>query len=80
MKSVRIRFFALFREQAGIEQESVTVDCQTYSELYTWAAEKYGFTLPAEMIQLAVNDEFAPLDQKIQEGSQVVFIPPVAGG
>lgn len=80
MKSINIQYFALLREEAGKEKESLSVPCKTYAELYTQLQEKYKFTLPISMIQVAVNDEFSHLNHEIAEGARVVFIPPVAGG
>jgi molybdopterin converting factor small subunit len=31
-------------------------------------------------VKVAINDEFADWQHKLQDGDTVVFIPPVAGG
>jgi molybdopterin converting factor subunit 1 len=80
MKSISIQYFALLREEAGTDKETVEVPCRTYSELYLHLKDKHQFSLPVEMIQVAVNDEFSHLNHEISEGARVVFIPPVAGG
>jgi molybdopterin synthase sulfur carrier subunit len=80
MKSVSIQYFALLRDQSGKDQENLTVDCQTYGDLYAHLQDKYKFTLPAKMIQVAVDDEFSQLHHEVTDGAHVVFIPPVAGG
>ena len=80
MKSINVQYFALLREQAGIEKEQLSVPCKTYGELYLHLKDKHHFTLPIEMIQVAVNDEFSVLNQEILDGARIVFIPPVAGG
>lgn len=80
MKTINVQFFALLREEAKIEHESFTVPFKTYAELYSHLQEKYNFTLSLDMIQVAVDDEFAQLSHEIKEGARVVFIPPVAGG
>ena len=80
MASISVRYFALLREQAGLETENLSVTCKTYGELYTFLKNKYAFTIPLEMIQVAVNDEFSQLQNTLTENAQVVFIPPVAGG
>lgn len=80
MKSVEIKYFALFREKAGLETEILETQAQTYGDLYGAQASKYSFSLPRSMVQLAVNDEFARWSDEVQEGAHVVFIPPVAGG
>ena len=80
MKSINVQYFALLREERGVEKEDVQVSCKTYAELYLHLQEKHKFSLPLEMIQLAVNDEFSHLNHEIAEGARIVFIPPVAGG
>jgi molybdopterin converting factor subunit 1 len=80
MNSVKVRYFALLREQAQKSEEIYTSAALTYRELYQELAQSYQFKLPPEMIQVAVNDEFTNLDATVEEGAQVVFIPPVAGG
>ena len=80
MKSIKIRYFASLRESAGRESEDLEIECATYGELYTHLASKYRFILPVKMIQVAVNDAFTKLDALIEDGTTVVFIPPVAGG
>jgi sulfur-carrier protein len=80
MKSIEVKYFALFREKAGKESETLNVEFSSYLELYHELSSRYGFDLPAEMIQVAVNDEFAQINMSIEQGARVVFIPPVAGG
>ena len=40
----------------------------------------HGFTLPADRLRVAVNDEFEPWTAAVRDADSVVFIPPVAGG
>lgn len=80
MTSINVRYFALLREEAGVTEETLSVTCETYGELYQHLKEKHHFTLPLDMIQVAVDDEFSGIHAPLKEGSRVVFIPPVAGG
>lgn len=80
MKSIEVRYFALFREKAQKEKETLNVSVATYLELYQQLSSQYGFILPESMIQVAVDDEFTHMNQEITNGARVVFIPPVAGG
>ena len=43
-------------------------------------AERHGFTLPREMLRIAINAEFTTWERPLQDGDEVVFLPPVAGG
>ena len=80
MKSIRVQYFALFREKAGVEEQTLSSLSQTLRELYSEVSKLNGFDLPVEMIQVAVNDEFSKMDQPLRDGDRIVFIPPVAGG
>jgi len=80
VKTVRVQYFALLREQRGQAGESLATAAATPSELYAELRARHGFTLPAERLRVAVNDEFAAWDAPLREGDALAFIPPVAGG
>lgn len=79
-KQIRVQYFALLREQAGRSQESLATTATTPRELYEELRARYPFSLPPEMLRVAVNTEFGDWSQPLSEGDAVVFIPPVAGG
>ena len=79
-REIRVQFYALLREQAGRSSETLQTRARTPIELYRELAAKYPFTLPADMLRVAVNAEFGDWTQPLQAGDAVVFIPPVAGG
>jgi molybdopterin converting factor subunit 1 len=80
MKKIQIRYYALLREQAKRSEESLKTQATTAAELYTELQSRYGFTLPASQLKVAINAEFCDWYVVLNEGDQVVFIPPVAGG
>jgi molybdopterin converting factor subunit 1 len=80
MKNIQIRYYALLREQAKRSEESLTTAAQTANDLYAELKTRYGFTLPAEQLKVAINTEFCDWNTPLKAGDQVVFIPPVAGG
>jgi len=80
MNTVNIEYFAILRDQAKTEKEILETDCKTLGELYQFLKERYHFTLPIEIIQVALNDEFSTHDSNLSSGDKIVFIPPVAGG
>ena len=80
MTRVAIRYFAVFREQAGTDREEVTTAAGTARELYDERRAGHGFTLGTDSVRVAINDEFADWNAAISDGDTVVFIPPVAGG
>jgi molybdopterin converting factor subunit 1 len=79
-RSLRVQYFALLREQAGRSEETLTSSARTPADLYAELQSRYGFSLPAAMLKVAVNGEFGDWAQPLQAGDAVVFIPPVAGG
>jgi molybdopterin-guanine dinucleotide biosynthesis protein A len=79
-REIRVQYYALLREQAGRSAEVINTRARTPRELYAELAAKYPFTLPAEMLRVAVNTEFGEWSQPLNAGDAVVFVPPVAGG
>jgi len=80
MRTIRVQYYALLREQAGRSDETLTTNSRTPRELYDELAARYPFTLPADLLRVAVNAEFGDWSQTLRTGDAVVFIPPVAGG
>lgn len=78
--SLRVQYFALLREQAGRSDEALATHARTPRELYDELRARHAFTLPPELLRVAVNDEFGDWSQPLADGDAVVFIPPVAGG
>jgi molybdopterin-guanine dinucleotide biosynthesis protein A len=79
-REIRVQYYALLREQAGRSDETLSTRSRTPRELYAELRARYPFTLPAEMLRVAVNAEFGDWGQPLHAGDAVVFIPPVAGG
>ena len=79
-RQIKVQYYALLREQAGRSDEVLLTNARTPRELYAELAARYPFTLPAEMLRVAVNAEFGDWTQLLEPGDAVVFIPPVAGG
>ncbi len=78
--TVNVRYFALLRDQRGLESESVECKSATVAEFVANLAQAHQFSLPPSRIRAAVNGEFAEDDQALMDGDNVVLIPPVAGG
>ena len=79
-REIRVQYYALLREQAGRSDELLSTRSRTPRELYAELRTRYPFTLPVEMLRVAVNAEFGDWTQPLKAGDAVVFIPPVAGG
>jgi molybdopterin converting factor subunit 1 len=80
MKTVRVQYFAILREQRGAAQEELATDAATPAELYEELRTRHGFSLTGDRVRAAINDEFAPASAALRTGDRIVFIPPVAGG
>ena len=80
MKELTVQYYALLREQAGRREERLATAAATPGELYAELAARYPFSLPEEVLRVAVNGEFREWSTPLAAGDTVVFIPPVAGG
>jgi len=80
MARVRLRYFAVLREQAGRGEEAVDTAAADAAALYDELAARHGFSLGRSQLKVAVNAEFTDWARPIADGDEIVFIPPVAGG
>ena len=79
MKNIRIEYFAVLREQAGTDSETLSTAATTPQELFVELEKRYAFP-QMQSVKVAINDEFADMQTALNDGDSVVFIPPVAGG
>lgn len=79
-RRLTLKYFAVLREQAGRSSETVETQTSSAAALYAELRAKYDFTLPQEMLKVAINGEFTDWSTPLADGDEVVFIPPVAGG
>ena len=79
MKNIA-RYFALFREQAGCESETIDWAGGSAAELFQLVAEKHESLKTEAAALVAINDEMAGWETVLAEGDEVLFFPPVAGG
>jgi molybdopterin synthase sulfur carrier subunit/molybdopterin-guanine dinucleotide biosynthesis protein A len=80
MPKLKLHYYALLREQAGRASESLDTAARTPRALYDELSARHRFRLPASQLKVAVNDAFSDWDAPLDDGDEVVFIPPVAGG
>jgi MoaE-MoaD fusion protein len=80
--TVRILYFASFRERTGRDEEARQLpDGFRVGELWkVLAREVPHFAAFASMPPAAINREYAGADTVLREGDEVAFLPPVAGG
>lgn len=80
--TVRLLYFASFRERVGRDEEAREVAEGTrVAELWkTLAREQPHFAAFPSMPPAAVNREYVGGDTVLRDGDELVFLPPVAGG
>lgn len=80
MKTVHIKYFALLKEERGLNSETLQTDCQTAQDLYAFLKSKHQFKLSMDILRVSVNGQYVHWQTHIKENDEIVFIPPVAGG
>lgn len=80
MKSITVRYFALFRENAGIDRETIQVDAQTAGDVFAATRKRHGSEEPVGHCKVAINDVMADWTTPVSDGDTVLLFPPVAGG
>ena len=78
---VAVRFFAMFRERAGVSHTEVELpDGASPAQLLEHLRTQFP-SLPSESpVLMAVNSEYVSEEAVLQDGDEVAFIPPVSGG
>ena len=79
-KTIKLEFFAQFREDRGIGSEAVRTASATPAELYAELDARYHFRANRATTRIAVNDELAEWTRRLADGDTVVFLTPFGGG
>jgi molybdopterin synthase sulfur carrier subunit len=77
--SVTVLYFASLRDAAGMDSEQVERP-DSLAALYADLRGRHGFALARERLRVAVNGEFARWEDRVSDGAEIAFIPPVSGG
>lgn len=80
MKTITVRYFAMFRERAGVDEETLTLDAKTAGDVFDSTKSRHGSAEPSGHCKVAINDEMADWSSPVQDGDTVLLFPPVAGG
>ena len=76
-----MRFFALYRERAGISQTEMGLpEGATPEELLIRLRCLYSSLPVSDSVLISVNSEYASPEAPLHDGDEVAFIPPVSGG
>jgi len=83
---MKLLYFAWVREKTGIGEETVSLpdEVSTARDLVAWLKGRGdGFAAAFSedaLVRVAVNQEYATLDEPVADGDEVAFFPPVTGG
>ncbi len=80
MKNVTVCYFAMFREHAGVAEETLSLDVETTADVFEQTRDRHGSAEPNGHCKVAVNDRLADWDTPVSDGDTVLLFPPVAGG
>jgi molybdopterin converting factor subunit 1 len=80
MKTITVRYFAMFREHAGVDVETLTLEAETAADVFGATQDRHGSAEPSGHCKVAINDEMADWDSPVEDGDTVLLFPPVAGG
>ncbi|WP_339145946.1 MULTISPECIES: molybdopterin converting factor subunit 1 [unclassified Sutcliffiella] len=75
---IKIQFFAHLREKVGQDQLMLDFKKISVKDLLEVLANSY--QLQTDTFMVAVNEEYADIEDVILEGDTVALIPPVSGG
>lgn len=73
-------YFASLADRAGCSEESVDSVASDPATLYEEVSQRHGFSLGRERLRVAVNGQIVDWNQVLNEGDEIVFLPPVSGG
>ena len=78
---ITARLFARLREQAGTDCELVDLAGATVEDVYRELRERHPALEPnIALIRPARNQDFSEWSERVADGDEVAFIPPVSGG
>lgn len=80
VKNITVRYFAGFRERAGIDEEKLSMDVNTAGDVFMLLQHRHGSSEPLGHCKVAINDEMVDWNSSVNDGDTVLLFPPVAGG
>lgn len=80
MNTLRVKWFAAYRDATGIAEESVHSPARNAAELFAEMTRRHRRLADYRRALVAINDEMKPWEAALSDGDEVLFFPPVAGG
>jgi sulfur-carrier protein len=78
--SYQLLYFASMADRAGCAAESLDSSAGDPAALYEELCRRHAFTLGRERLRVAVNGQIVDWNHALNEGDEIVFLPPVSGG
>ena len=81
-----IKYFSWIKEHIGKSEERIElpVNVSTIEELMLYLEnlnDKYKLAFKKkDLIKIAINKSYSPIDDKINNNDEIAFFPPVTGG
>ena len=75
MKKITIRYFAMFREHAGVSEEALDMDVATALDVFEQTRSRHGSSEPIGHCKVAVNDVMADWSASVSDGDTVLLFP-----
>jgi len=79
-KSISITYFAVLRERRGLSSETIQTTCKTVEDLYIHLSQAHSLLFPLRLMRFSKEGQFVKNDCAIQNGDEIGFLPPFAGG
>lgn len=76
--TVHVKYFASLSEAIGRSKDLVSITSTTTVE-EIWKNATHDMTRPP-LLLVAINQEYATFSDKVDDGDEVAFFPPVTGG
>lgn len=76
--SITVRYFASLGDRLGRESDEIPAS-EPMTAGQVWKRAASGAEMPGNTL-IAINQEYADIDQAVQDGDEVAFFPPVTGG
>ena len=79
-KKITIYYYARLSEITNCRKEIINTLFLTPKEIYNDLLHKYIFPFNINEINIAINNKISTWDSILNDGDEIIFIPPVSGG